>query len=115
MVGTKRVRAGLAICRKVAAAPTERPMQMHPPHVRTIGWLALAAALVTAPASAESVYAEKRRLCTGDAFRLCSNEIPNVALVTACMRRQKDNLSDGCKSVFDKDDVSSAAPQKQPD
>jgi hypothetical protein len=90
-------------------------MQMHPPHVRTTAWLALAAALVTLPASAESVYAEKRRLCTGDAFRLCSSEIPNVELVTACMRRQKDSLSEGCKSVFDKDDVSSIAPPKTPD
>lgn len=90
-------------------------MHMHPPHVRTAAWFALAAALVTLPASAESVYAEKRRLCTGDAFRLCSAEIPNVELVTACMRRQKDSLSDGCKSVFDKDDVSSVAPSRSPD
>jgi hypothetical protein len=90
-------------------------MQMHPPQIRTTAWLTLAAALVTLPASAESVYAEKRRLCTGDAFRLCSSEIPNVELVTACMRRKKDSLSDGCKSVFDKEDVSSVAPPKNPD
>ena len=90
-------------------------MQMHSTHVRTTAWLALAAALITLPASAESVYAEKRRLCTGDAFRLCSSEIPNVELVTACMRRQKDSLSDGCKSVFDKEDVSSVVPPKSPD
>lgn len=84
-------------------------MQRHFPNIRTAAWLALGAALVTLPASAESVDAEKRRLCTGDAFRLCSSEIPNVELVTACMRKQKDSLSDGCKSVFDKDEVSSAA------
>lgn len=90
-------------------------MHTHPPHVRTTAWLALAAALVTLPASAESVYAEKRRLCTGDAFRLCSSEIPNVELVTACMRQQKDSLSDGCKAVFDKEDVSSVVPPKAPD
>jgi hypothetical protein len=90
-------------------------MQMHLPHVRTTAWVALVAALVTFPASAESVYAEKRRLCTGDAFRLCSTEIPNVELVTACMRRQRDSLSDGCKAVFDKDDVSSISPPKSRD
>jgi hypothetical protein len=98
------------MCRN-AAAPMlmERPMQLHFPHIRTAAWLALGAALVTLPASAESVDAEKRRLCTGDAFRLCSSEIPNVELVTTCMRKQKANLSDGCKAVFDKDEVSSVA------
>lgn len=89
-------------------------MQLHIPHVRMAAWLALGAMLVALPASAESVYAEKRRLCTGDAFRLCSSEIPNVELVTACMRRQKDSLSEGCKSVFDKDDVSSVATPNAP-
>ena len=89
-------------------------MQIHPPQIRTTAWLALAAALVTLPASAESLDAEKRRLCTGDAMRLCMNEIPDVALVTACMRKQKDNLSQGCKSVFDKDEVSSVSPPRSP-
>ena len=85
-------------------------MQTHLPHTRTIAWLALGAALISLPASAESVDAEKRRLCTSDAMRLCMNEIPDVALVTACMRKQKDNLSAGCKSVFDEDEVSSVVP-----
>lgn len=87
-------------------------MQTRFPLVPFAAWLAVGAALMTLPASAESVYAEKRRLCTGDAFRLCSSEIPNVELVTACMRRQRDSLSAGCKSVFDKDDVSSLAPSR---
>jgi len=90
-------------------------MQMHPPHVRTTAWLALAAALVTLPAAAESLDAQKRRLCTGDAMRLCMNEIPNVELVTACMRNQRASLSEGCKSVFDKDEVSSVAPRPSKD
>jgi hypothetical protein len=84
-------------------------MRMHSSPNGTMVWLALGAVLATLPASAESVDAEKRRLCTGDAMRLCMNEIPDVALVTACMRRQKDSLSQGCKSVFDKDEVSSMA------
>jgi hypothetical protein len=89
-------------------------MQTHLTPTRTMTWLALGAALVTSAASAESLDAEKRRLCTRDAMRLCMNEIPDVALVTACMRKQKDSLSEGCKSVFDKDEVSSvAAPRSQ--
>ena len=90
-------------------------MQMHLPHIRKAAWFALGAVLVAAPASAESLDAEKRRLCTGDAMRLCMNEIPNVELVTICMRKQKDNLSEGCKSVFDKDEVSSAAAVRSRD
>ncbi|QND71281.1 hypothetical protein [Tardiphaga robiniae] len=44
--------------------------------------------------------AEQEQLCTGDAMRLCSSEIPDVDRVTACMIRNKSQLSDGCKSVF---------------
>ena len=46
--------------------------------------------------------AEQQRLCSNDAFRLCSSEIPNVDRVTICMRKHKASLSDGCKAVFDK-------------
>jgi hypothetical protein len=43
---------------------------------------------------------EQQQLCSGDAMRLCSSEIPDVERVTACMVRQKAQLSDGCRSVF---------------
>jgi hypothetical protein len=43
---------------------------------------------------------EQQQLCTGDAMRLCGSEIPDVDRVTACMIRQKAQLSDGCRSVF---------------
>lgn len=46
--------------------------------------------------------AEQRAACTPDAFRLCSSEIPNVSAITACMRKNKSNLSPACKAVFDK-------------
>ena len=36
-------------------------------------------------------------------MRLCSSEIPNVERITACMERQRDSLSDGCKAVFEVD------------
>jgi hypothetical protein len=44
--------------------------------------------------------AEQEQLCSGDAMRLCSSEIPDVARVTACMIQKKSQLSEGCKSVF---------------
>jgi hypothetical protein len=34
---------------------------------------------------------EQEQMCSGDAMRLCSSEIPNVARITACMERQRDS------------------------
>ena len=52
--------------------------------------------------------AEQQRLCSSDAFRLCSSEIPNVDRVTICMRKHKASLSDGCKAVFDRPEPTSS-------
>lgn len=80
---------------------------------KTIGQIALLATVMvtvsTALASAQSFSSEQRRLCTGDAFRLCSSAIPNIEEVTVCMRKQKANLSSGCKAVFDKPVVTAAS------
>ena len=43
----------------------------------------------------------QRTACRPDVFRFCAGEIPNVARITTCMRRNKANLSDACKAVFD--------------
>ena len=47
--------------------------------------------------------AEAQQMCTGDAFRLCSSEIPNIPKITACMFKHRAELSSGCRSVMDKD------------
>jgi hypothetical protein len=47
--------------------------------------------------------AEAQQMCTGDAFRLCSSEIPNIPLITACMIKHRANLSSGCRAVMDHD------------
>jgi hypothetical protein len=44
---------------------------------------------------------EQRRACTPDVYRLCPGEIPNVRAITACLRRQKANLSEACRAVFE--------------
>jgi hypothetical protein len=58
------------------------------------------ALLATGSASAEPGTQEQRRACTPDVYRLCAGEIPNVRAITACLRRQKANLSDACRAVF---------------
>ena len=47
--------------------------------------------------------AEAQQVCTGDAFRLCSSEIPNIPKITACMIRQRASLSSACRAVLDRD------------
>jgi hypothetical protein len=44
---------------------------------------------------------EQQQMCSGDAMRFCSSEIPNVDRITACMERQRDYLSEGCRAVFE--------------
>lgn len=69
---------------------------------KTVAVIAFVAGL-TSFADAGSAYTqEQKTACMPDAFRLCSSEIPNIPGITACMRRQKANLSPACKAVFDK-------------
>jgi hypothetical protein len=57
------------------------------------------------PTSSFAFSAEAQQMCTGDAFRLCASEIPNIPAITACMVKQRANLSAGCRAVMDKDMV----------
>ena len=67
--------------------------------------------LVLAVATISSLYAsqsfaytaEHPQMCTGDAFKFCSSEIPNISKITACMYKHKSELSSGCRAVMDKD------------
>ena len=53
------------------------------------------------PAAAALATPEQKKACTPDVYRLCAGEIPNVQAITACLRRQKANLSDACRAVFE--------------
>ena len=53
--------------------------------------------------------AEAQSMCTGDAFRLCSSEIPDVGRVTACMVAKRDQLSPPCRVYFRPDPEPSEA------
>ncbi len=73
--------------------------------VRKAGLALVLAASFSAVASTSSFAfsAEAQQMCTGDAFRLCSSEIPNISKITACMMKQRANLSSGCRAVMDRD------------
>jgi hypothetical protein len=66
--------------------------------------LAFAASFSALSSSASFAFsAEAQQMCTSDAFRLCSSEIPNVSKITACMIKQRASLSSGCRTVLDRD------------
>ena len=46
-------------------------------------------AVVTLPTLGHAYTAEEQQACSGDAFRLCGAEIPDVDRVTVCMIRNK--------------------------
>ncbi len=73
--------------------------------IRTAALTALAAATLSTVASTASFAfsAEAQQMCTGDAFRLCSSEIPNIPAITACMIKHRAELSGGCRAVMDRD------------
>ena len=73
--------------------------------IRRAGF-ALAFAVSVSALSSTSGFAftaEAQRMCSGDAFRLCSSEIPNIPRITACMVRHRSDLSPGCRAVMDRD------------
>jgi len=41
-----------------------------------------------------------RQACTPDAMRLCSDVIPDVAKVTACMKAKSRYVSDACRMAM---------------
>jgi hypothetical protein len=68
--------------------------------------LALAFAISVSALSSNSGLAftmEAQQMCSGDAFRLCSSEIPNIPRITACMVRHRRDLSPGCRAVMERE------------
>jgi hypothetical protein len=66
--------------------------------------LAFAASLSAISSTSSFAYSsEAQAQCTGDAFRLCGSEIPNISKITACMIKNKAKLSTGCRAVMNKE------------
>ncbi len=73
--------------------------------IRQAGLIVAFAVSISAISSTSSFAfsAEAQQMCTGDAFRLCSSEIPNIPKITVCMFKNRANLSAGCRTVMDRD------------
>jgi hypothetical protein len=62
--------------------------------------LAAALSVSISPAASQGYTPEQQQACSGDAFRLCSSEIPDVERITVCMIRNKSQLTPGCRVFF---------------
>ncbi len=61
-----------------------------------LGW---ALSSMPAPAAAQGT-PEQRQACQPDAMRLCSEFVPDVDRITACMIKNRIRLSPPCRAVF---------------
>jgi hypothetical protein len=61
--------------------------------------LAWAVCFMPAPAAAQGT-PEQRQACQPDAMRLCSDFVPDVDRITACMVKNRIRLSPACRAVF---------------
>jgi ABC-type transporter Mla subunit MlaD len=43
---------------------------------------------------------EQQMACTPDVWRLCSDQIPDVNRITACLQQNTPQLSSACRAVF---------------
>jgi len=64
------------------------------------GGVTLAVMLWAWPASGFAYTVEQQQACMGDAFRLCSSEIPDIDRVKMCMVRRQTELSSACRVYF---------------
>jgi hypothetical protein len=70
-----------------------------------------AVAFQTSPGLAFS--SEAQQMCSGDAMRLCSSEIPDIPRIRACMVQKKAQVSPGCRAVMDREHAAAAASRKR--
>ena len=65
-----------------------------------VAGLSLALAVLVLPRAGFAYTQEEQQACTPDAMRLCSEFIPNVDAITACMIKKKAQLSPQCAVFF---------------
>jgi len=63
---------------------------------------AIAAILASlmAPAAWAAGTAEQRAACQDDAFRFCSDDVPDPVAIEACLKRNVRSISPACQAQF---------------
>ena len=60
----------------------------------------IALAVLVQPRAGFAYTPEQQQACTPDAMRLCSEFVPNVDAITACMVQKKAQLTPQCRVFF---------------
>ncbi len=76
--------------------------------------LATGLSLSVLPTASEAYTDQQQQACSPDAMRLCGPEIPDVDRITACMARNRQQLSPECRVFFQPDPESKARKSKKP-
>ncbi|MBN8988078.1 MAG: hypothetical protein J0H42_07530 [Rhizobiales bacterium] len=65
--------------------------------------IAVGTMAVIAPASSQEYRGtwEQQMACTPDVWRLCSDQVPDVGRIVACLRQNTPQLSNNCRAVFE--------------
>ena len=65
--------------------------------------VAAGAMAAVAPASSQEYRGtwEQQMACTPDVWRLCSDQVPDVSRIVACLRQNTPQLSNNCRAVFE--------------
>ncbi|MBR1154932.1 hypothetical protein [Bradyrhizobium sp. JYMT SZCCT0428] len=53
---------------------------------------------------------EQQMACTPDVWRLCSDQVPDVSRIVACLRQNTPQLSNNCRAVFESQANAQQAP-----
>ena len=57
---------------------------------------------------------EQQMACTPDVMRLCSDQIPDVGRIVACLRQNTALLGQSCRAVFESNASAQQPAQQQP-
>ena len=60
----------------------------------------MAATTAEAEITTDTVRQRAQQACYDDVTKLCNDDIPDEAKITACMERNKTKLSAGCLKIF---------------
>ncbi|MGY3033305.1 hypothetical protein ACVIIV_002475 [Bradyrhizobium sp. USDA 4354] len=56
---------------------------------------------------------EQQMACTPDVWRLCSDQIPDVNRIVACLQQNTPQLSSGCRAVFQSNNQAQPVPRNR--
>jgi len=85
--------------RQVYQSATRR-LRLLPAKVQLMIAVPVFSVLALAPVSGGEYSFEEQEACTTDAFRLCSDFIPDIPRITHCMESKRDQLSPRCARMF---------------